>query len=199
MKESEKKEDLRIRRTYKLLFDALLSLLAEKNFDDIAVTDICEKAMIHRTTFYKHFEDKYELLKFCIKRFQNMFKESTLEKDSESDLCQYYLNVVRSILLFITAENNKNHFYALLKNNSNSITTIFHQFIIEDLILNMENSSKRGIKLSVPIPIIAEFYAGAIISVIRWWLENDTPISVDTFMIYAENLVKNHKNLIITT
>ncbi len=198
MKENDKKEDLRIRRTYKLLFDSLLSLLAEKNFDDISVTDICHKAMIHRTTFYKHFEDKYELLKFCIKKFQSMFQETSADNNSENDLAQYYLNSVRNILLFITAESNKSHFSALLKNNSNSIASIFHQLIIEDLIFNMETSAEKGVKLSVPIPIVAEFYAGATISVIRWWLENDTPISVETLMSYAENLVKNCKSLIVT-
>lgn len=53
MKHTHKKDDLRIRRTYKLLSESLLDLLSENKFEDISVTDICEKAMIHRTTFYK--------------------------------------------------------------------------------------------------------------------------------------------------
>lgn len=59
-------EDLRIRRTHKLLIDALRSLLEEKDFEDIHVKDICELAMVHRTTFYKHFEDKYQLMSFAL-------------------------------------------------------------------------------------------------------------------------------------
>lgn len=199
MKPENKKEDLRIRRTYKLLFESLLSLLSEKSFEDISVTDICEKAMIHRTTFYKHFEDKYELLKFCIKRFQNMFTESSASNIIENDIANYYLNIIKNILQFITSDNNKTHFAALLKNNSNSIATIFNEVVVEDLISKLTESSKRGIKLSVPIPIVAEFYSGALISVIRWWLENDTPLTVDELMVYADKLVYSSKSMILPT
>ena len=44
------------------LSNALLELLKTKSFDNIKVTEICDKALIHKTTFYNHFEDKYELL-----------------------------------------------------------------------------------------------------------------------------------------
>src|SRR5690606_35602965 len=36
--------------------------MAEHEFESITVTNICERAMVHRTTFYKHYEDKYGLL-----------------------------------------------------------------------------------------------------------------------------------------
>ena len=49
-------EDLRVQRTYLLLKNALLELLAKKSFDEIKVNDICNLAMIHRTTFYSHFQ-----------------------------------------------------------------------------------------------------------------------------------------------
>src|SRR5258708_20906931 len=53
--------DPRVRRTRKLLQDALLELLAEKSFDAITVQDIAERSTINRATFYAHFVDKYEL------------------------------------------------------------------------------------------------------------------------------------------
>src|SRR5215472_1916718 len=62
MKSSEEQVDLRIRRTHKLLWEALMALLATRAFEDITVTNICDRAMVHRTTFYKHYEDKYALL-----------------------------------------------------------------------------------------------------------------------------------------
>src|SRR5258708_6339562 len=53
--------DPRVRRTRKLLQDALMELLAEKSFDAITVQDIAERSTINRATFYAHFVDKYEL------------------------------------------------------------------------------------------------------------------------------------------
>ncbi len=62
MNSSRDLPDLRVRRTHKLLWDALMALMIERDFESITVTDICDRAMVHRTTFYKHFEDKYDLL-----------------------------------------------------------------------------------------------------------------------------------------
>ena len=56
------KTDLRIIKTNKVLFDALLQLMKEKTFEEIKVSDICNKALVNRSTFYAHFNDKYELL-----------------------------------------------------------------------------------------------------------------------------------------
>src|SRR5690606_25400747 len=62
MNSSSQPLDLRVRRTYKFLWEALMTLMTEREFESITVTDICERAMVHRTTFYKHYEDKYGLL-----------------------------------------------------------------------------------------------------------------------------------------
>jgi len=79
----EKKLDLRVQRTYKLLTNALVELLSEKNFEEIQVAEICERAMIRRATFYKHFGDKFELFTYFIKDIQNEFdKNNSIEYDS---------------------------------------------------------------------------------------------------------------------
>ena len=49
-------EDLRVLRTHTLLLRALSDLLQEKPFDEIRVKDLCQRAMVHRSTFYAHFE-----------------------------------------------------------------------------------------------------------------------------------------------
>lgn len=56
------KIDLRIIKTKKVLFDALVTLMKKKNFDKIKISDICEVALINRSTFYAHYQDKYDLL-----------------------------------------------------------------------------------------------------------------------------------------
>lgn len=47
-----------------MLITAFKDLLSEqgKLFSNITINEICDKAMVHRTTFYKHFEDKFALL-----------------------------------------------------------------------------------------------------------------------------------------
>ncbi|HEV2653438.1 MAG TPA: TetR/AcrR family transcriptional regulator [Ktedonobacteraceae bacterium] len=58
----EEQIDLRVRRTQKFLQEAMIELIAEKGFDAITVGDIAERAMINRATFYRHYQDKYDLV-----------------------------------------------------------------------------------------------------------------------------------------
>lgn len=54
-------------------FDMMVN--QKKNFGDIRVREICEDANIHRSTFYRHFEDKYQLLEFGLFILWNDFFE----------------------------------------------------------------------------------------------------------------------------
>jgi AcrR family transcriptional regulator len=54
--------DPRMRRTRKLLQDALQKLLSTKSFDEISVQDITDAATVNRATFYDHYTDKFALL-----------------------------------------------------------------------------------------------------------------------------------------
>jgi AcrR family transcriptional regulator len=56
------KIDRRKVRTKQLLFDALMSMLQEKGFEQITVTDISNRAEINRGTFYLHYKDVPDML-----------------------------------------------------------------------------------------------------------------------------------------
>ncbi|HNP73023.1 MAG TPA: TetR/AcrR family transcriptional regulator [Kouleothrix sp.] len=61
MSQNSPAEDLRVQRTRKLLREALIDLTTEKGFAALTVQDITERAMVNRATFYRHYEDKYDL------------------------------------------------------------------------------------------------------------------------------------------
>lgn len=54
--------DPRIVRSRRMLMDALAKLLAEKEFDDISIQEIADRATLNRATFYLHYPDKNALL-----------------------------------------------------------------------------------------------------------------------------------------
>lgn len=54
--------DLRVRRTKYAIKQAFYTLLEEKPFEKITISDIAKEAMINRGTFYLHYQDKYDLL-----------------------------------------------------------------------------------------------------------------------------------------
>ena len=55
-------KDLRVIKTKRALSQSLYELLEKQPFSTISVNQICNEALVHRTTFYKHFYDKYDLL-----------------------------------------------------------------------------------------------------------------------------------------
>lgn len=49
--------DKRTTRTLQSIYKGLLSLMAEKPFQTISVKELCERADVNKSTFYKHFDD----------------------------------------------------------------------------------------------------------------------------------------------
>ena len=60
--EPEKKEDRRVRRTKKLLTQALTRLLQEKQAKEITVKELTELADMNRGTFYLYYKDIFDML-----------------------------------------------------------------------------------------------------------------------------------------
>ncbi|MBU7314116.1 TetR/AcrR family transcriptional regulator [Paenibacillus sp. SM 69] len=57
-------------------------MMTEKRmlFSKITVDQICEKAMVHRSTFYKHFDDKFRLLEYGLNQLMERYWDIPLEK-----------------------------------------------------------------------------------------------------------------------
>jgi AcrR family transcriptional regulator len=92
-KEKEK-EDLRVLRTRKLLYDAFIDMLGKKRFRSITVGEIADQAMVNRATFYAHFADKYALFEYAIRKsFQQTF-EAQIPEDCYYSI--YNLQIVIS-------------------------------------------------------------------------------------------------------
>lgn len=53
--------DLRVAKTKNAIINTFLSLRAKKPLEKITVKELCEKAMINKSTFYSHYGDIYEL------------------------------------------------------------------------------------------------------------------------------------------
>ena len=54
--------DQRIRLTKKLLKESLIEMLKTESIYRISIRELCQKAGINRSTFYKHYENQFDLL-----------------------------------------------------------------------------------------------------------------------------------------
>lgn len=72
--------------------DALLILMKQKNYKDITVTEICEKAGVTRMSFYRSFKTKDDILK---KWFETVSRRYLVGEDFD------FNNVSRELLINI--------------------------------------------------------------------------------------------------
>ncbi len=80
----EVKENLRIRRTKQLLYDALIGMLEEMPLRAVSIRDLCARAGINRTTFYNHYGSQYDLLDEIAERFLSDIAEQLASADADS-------------------------------------------------------------------------------------------------------------------
>lgn len=59
--------------------DSLVKLLTEKTFDEISICEITQAAQVSRNSFYRHFTDKEDILRFYISRETEKWLSETKE------------------------------------------------------------------------------------------------------------------------
>jgi len=93
---TDEKLDPRVIRTRGLILQSFESLLAEKNFANISVQDVTDKAQINRATFYSHFQDKYALLDEAINQMFMLEIEKRI-----LNVCSYSAENLRNLILVV--------------------------------------------------------------------------------------------------
>ncbi len=180
--------DLRVKKTLKLLSDALRELMCEKPFEKISVVDICDRAMVHRATFYAHFEDKYHLLRYTLSELESPLDKDDITAHDFEGYKKYYLDAAYEILT-ILSKNQKLYKNASIKNREESVITSIRATISMKICEKLERCRESGIKMPVPPEIISRFCGGGAMNVIEWWIVNDMPIPPEKIIEYIGNLL----------
>lgn len=186
----EKKVDLRIVKTKINIYAALENLMKEKPFEEIKVLDICAKALINRSTFYAHYEDKYELLAEFISSLKDNLTLELNKNENIKNTKEYYMEMIKILLDHL--ENKKETYIAIMINNKNSITMdIFYDVINKEIIKQIEENAdiKNG---KIPSNIISRFYLGAVINVCMECLKFPNKYTKAELINYFELLIPNN-------
>lgn len=131
---------------------ALFELMKEKNYNDISITEITNKAGVGRVSFYRNFNSKEDIIEKWITFITTSFLENSninFEKDS---LEEYFVK------LFSHLEKYKEE--SLLIYNANLIYLLKKEF--ENRFLNINQSKYNNYK--------SYFLIGGIFNVYYYWL-----------------------------
>lgn len=172
------KEDLRVRRTKKALFEAFLALIHEKTIDEITVNELCEAAGIRRATFYKHYTDKYDFLTAYTCHLRDNFDHLMRKSGKPTLTADYYVAYAKRIVSFIS--ENEIAVDNIFK--SNLFPTVMFTIVeqnYKDTCERLNASVAAGMKLSASVEVTASMCAGGVATTIYHWLKSGKKMSAE--------------------
>ncbi|WP_085507665.1 TetR/AcrR family transcriptional regulator [Thalassobacillus devorans] len=108
-------KDKRVRRTKKALQNSLVTLMEEKDFHDITITDIVTTADYNRGTFYKHYQYKEDLLDEIIENVITGLRESYRESDQDKEETSLPSSVIK---IFDHVEQNAKFYEIVIRSKA---------------------------------------------------------------------------------
>lgn len=163
---SLKKTDARVRRTRDALGDALIELMQEKPFDTITVQDVLDRAHVSRSTFYSHYNDKDDLLMSDAEEF---FESISMALSVHGDKSDRVFPVQE---FFVHLSDVQPFYKALVKSGKFQENMELARGHFARGIERRLSELPRG--KSIPpkqLPAIAFTHAGALLSLLTWWLD----------------------------
>jgi AcrR family transcriptional regulator len=167
------KADRRSQRTRQLLSAALIELMLEQRYDEITVQDIIDRANVGRSTFYAHYLDKEDLLVSDFTRVLDTLRDSAdlrtqADPRSRPDLAGFFRHVQKHHQLY-TALVRGGGIDLLYKKGHERLRYNIEQHL-QVLVADQQAST-------APLAFVADYMAGTIVTMLKWWLDNDMPYS----------------------
>lgn len=180
MAENNEKTDRRVKRTHKLLQEALVELTLEKGYDAVTILDITKRADVGYATFFRHYPDKDALLADVLRSMkedlQVLMQPYTLATNPEET----------GRLIFQYVQDHCDLCKVLL----NSTDTMSLIKPVQELGLQ-ETETMLGANLQGDLPrdIVVNHLMSSLVMLIRWWLENDSPYTPEQMGKIAADLI----------
>lgn len=170
-----KKEDLRTLKTKKALMAAMSKLLALQNFTQITVHGLCEEALISRATFYSHFADKYDLLKYWL---------TNIKSETKNNINSYE-DIEKSINDF--TDRNSKVIKNLLEDINSETAELLCDFML--LLLDIYSDEIDGGHKNPKYIILSRFCCGGLMNYSKWQVENRFPEGLQMMNSYLYDLL----------
>lgn len=163
--------------TKNLISLALYTLMKKRDYDEISVKDICERAGVSRMSFYRYYRMKDDIfINYCDERFEefysrvNSIKDLTIN-DFTLKMFQFIDEYKRQIKVLFQA-----HREFMLLDQLNS----YSKYIISNLKSDYFKEQKNN-------PIFAYFMSGGLFNVIVYWMNASKPLTPEQMneMLYA--------------
>ena len=162
--------DRRKKRTRELLQKTLIELMGEREYDEITIQEIVDRADLGRTTFYQHYHNKDELFLSCHQDFVGKFyfgphrplsRKELLSPDTPPGMVEAYTHLEDTRALLYPTFQGRDGLQILRQIRDGSAKDIE-----TDL-----RAVFAGVDSTIPLDLLACYLAGAQIALVQWFLE----------------------------
>ena len=180
--------DPRVWRTRQFLQQALKELAFEKGFQSITVQDITQRAGINRSTFYAHFQDKYELLEYAIREdFRATMRQKLPDPSSFSPA--HLETLLRTVCEFVSQVN---HHCRPLDQQFETFVEKQMKSELYDILRGWFEQASPAAQANGSAALSAMMASWAIYGAILQWLQKTKPEPVETFIAQLLPLILAH-------
>ncbi|SMC26000.1 transcriptional regulator, TetR family [Clostridium acidisoli DSM 12555] len=161
--------DLRVIKTKKNIEESFIYLLRQKDFNKITVQDILDRALINRSTFYKHYTDKYQLAEtLCNEVFDSLI--AGVKNRFECVNVEDALMVIKPLYRILSAKREE--ILALYTINTDTIHLYddMSGFLKRSFYDQYKTKNKKSHDI---LDYLSELYAALVMTAIKWCLQND--------------------------
>ena len=162
------KTDPRVRRTHRILQQALVSLILEKDYASISIKEITDRADVAYITFFRHYNGIDELLMEILDQgLVELLRHIEILAGKTEDPA----NEVEGRLIFEYIDQKSDLFRILLK--SQGVTRI-RKSVIKNISMMFQKSCSflQRPNSHLPASIASNHMATSLLALIEWWLEN---------------------------
>lgn len=164
------------------LADALKQCMAQKPLEKISIREITDRCGLRRETFYYHFSDVYDLLKW-------MFEEEALVLLRQHEGAQLWQEGLLQLFHYI----QDNHAFCLcaLRSMGRSHLKRLFQKDIQSIIQRTVDRLAR--ETGFPIEdLVTQFYAIALAGTVESWLLGELPYTPEDLIQFADTMLQDH-------
>lgn len=173
------KNDLRVKRTNKMIIESFFQLVEEKGYDAVTIQGIADKAMINRATFYAHFKDKQNLYEHIFDFAIHAFT-SVIDSDQPFENNRIEVKKIEYLLtnIYINIQQNQKFFLTIMDGGSNELLRKKLATIISEKYADLFDKMKiKENDIDVPIDFIIEYMTSIFVGTLHWWITSDTNMS----------------------
>lgn len=193
----DKEMTISTKRTLKSLRQALTDLLKIKPIDKISIQELCDLAMISRGTFYNYFYDKYDLLNYDWAQVQLLIDPKFTHPDLNTKHYKKYIQLFLNNLINHLAKEYETYQLIMVNNSDNIFTLNMHEYMMEQILLRLQEATDKKEPIEVPLELLATVYASTIITVSKWWLKSGKTYSKQEVYNFFTIIIE--RNLVLSS